>query len=258
MHLDPAADKRYAFILRLTISLCFFSSAYQFYHFSNSTFSWFFVELEFEESQCQTIVQVGIALLLIAIGFTWTKRFAFLSLLGTGVLLLESIAYMNHTSEDDAYQHIISNGLKIFLPLALSLYQFNGHAWSLRLSKWLIAMAFVGHGLRALFDYPIYIDYLHQFFRTIHVSLYPSTILMVLHAIGTIDLALSHHACFYNAMRIKWVFLYMALWGLITAFARVLFSGWGAWHEVMIRAPHYLVPFVLYLMIVRVQKNRLA
>lgn len=245
MHFNPEKDSRFAFYLKLAISCCLASAAYQFYYFSNSTFSWFHVELGFEETSCNRIVGAGIILLLISALAVWHQKMSLLTILGSATLLLEVIAYMNHSSDDYAYQYLLSNSLKVFLPLALLAWKFNFCKTAVVVCRWLVALTFVGHGLRALFDYPLYLDYLIHFFGYLQVQFIPSTILMFLHAIGTIDLALSHHLCFYKLMRIRWVLIYMAFWGLVTALARVLFSGVGAWHEVTIRAPHFLVPLAL-------------
>jgi hypothetical protein len=249
MHLNLEKDKHFAFLLKLAISCCFASAAFQFDQFSNSTFSWFYVELSYSESFCEAAVWMGITLLLISSIAVWFKKLCVLTQFGCGVLLLEVVAYMNHASDDYAYQYLLSNSLKVFLPLALLAWQFGFSQSAIFLCRWLVALTFVGHGLRALFDYPLYLDYLIHFFSLIHLELLSSTVLMLLHAIGTIDLALSHHLCFYKLMRIKWVLIYMMAWGLITALARVLFSGSGAWHEVSIRAPHFLVPLALYFLL---------
>lgn len=245
MNSNPETDNRFAVYLKLAICCCFFSAAYQFYYFSNSTFSWFHVELGFGESVCDKLVLSGMIFLVVSAATVWVKKLSILSLLGSFTLLLDIVAYMNHSSDDYAYQYLLSNSLKVFLPFALLAWQWNFCRTAIFCCRWLVALTFVGHGLRALFDYPLYLDYLIHFFSLIHIQFLPSTILMFLHAIGTIDIALSHHLCFYKLMRIKWVLIYMALWGLVTALARVFFSGMGAWHEVSIRAPHFLVPLAL-------------
>lgn len=246
-------------LIKLAVSLCFLSTAYQYHQFSNSTFSWLFVEFGWSESHSILAVNLEITVLIFSVIAIWIPKLSFLSLLGAAVIGFNTIAHIYHSMADNAFLDVPSNLVRVGAPLSIVCMElFKSQKWGLRLLTWSIASTFMGHGLKALYDTPIYLDYITQFFHVIGVSIIPSTTLMVLHIIGTIDLAVAHHICFFHPFRIRWVFIYMTFWGLITAFSRVLYSGWGAWHEVTLRAPHYIIPLVLLCFIVKKRKERLT
>jgi hypothetical protein len=66
----------------------------------------------------------------------------------------------------------------------------------------------------------------------------------MLRIIGSLDILAAILAIVFPK---KPVFIWLAFWGLITAFARITELGIGMYPEVLIRAGHFLVPICLIL-----------
>ncbi|RPA70414.1 hypothetical protein EF405_03880 [Cyclobacteriaceae bacterium YHN15] len=108
-----------------------------------------------------------------------------------------------------------------------------------------IVITFLTHGFEALSLHPRFLDYLILSFdhilglriRQIHAE-------NMLRIIGSMDIIVAILAIFFPK---KPVFIWLAFWGLLTAFARVTELGIGMYPEVLIRAGHFLVPVALIL-----------
>lgn len=116
----------------------------------------------------------------------------------------------------------------------------NATAWFLRIA---IATVFVTHGLEALMQHPKFVAYIVGTTRnfTGH-ALAEATAIQIMRGIGVLDIAVAvlllvrpHPAVLY----------WMALWGLITALARVTTFGIGHHHEVLVRSAHFLAPLAM-------------
>jgi len=103
---------------------------------------------------------------------------------------------------------------------------------------------FAVHGYKAIELYGTFLDYLllSQLFGFPLVT-NQQTAETLLWIIGWIDIGL---AVALVALRWQGVALYMAAWGLLTAFSRVTASGLEAWPEVLIRAANAGAPLTLF------------
>lgn len=108
-----------------------------------------------------------------------------------------------------------------------------------------IALTFISHGIEAVQHAPKFIDMLIvSFDRILEIDLPQSTAEMMLTAIGWIDIAVG---VLVVAGRFRSVVLYMAFWGLITAFARVTtFGVERGWIPMAIRFAHFGVPLAIW------------
>jgi hypothetical protein len=111
--------------------------------------------------------------------------------------------------------------------------------WILRIA---VCLTFFGHGLKAIRLHGEFTNYLVAAAQCVSWDVTQATAETVLRVIGVIDLLL---AAAIVTTRWRTVAYYMAFWALITAFARVVHSGWGAQFEVLIRAGNYCVPLVI-------------
>jgi hypothetical protein len=233
--------------LRLAIFICYSTTAYKFHTYSNATFSVMFSQWSIDESLCETVVQGSVGLLILSSLLVWNQRKYLLWLSCTGALaiLIDSLAYAFYMPYAMAPVAPMEQALRYMPPVALCFYGYGHYKWGTRLLIVATSFTFAAHGMKALWGEPVYVDYLLVFFEHIKCSITPSIALCILHIIGTIDIALSHHLCFFKSARVPWVLRYMFFWGLVTALVRGDYAGFSAWHEVLLRAPHALVPLFL-------------
>lgn len=247
MRLNPLA----LLCLKVAMTLCYFGTAFQYLRFSNTTFSWLFIDFKVEESICTWVVD-GMAYTLVVAGFAfWLPRVSWrrLSLAGSVVLAVEAVALSVYPPEWFSTFDIAAHALRIGGAIVFCLWDGSHKIWGLRICAWACSLTFFGHGAKALAEYHLFLDYILAFFADAGFSISLRTGVLLLHIVGTIDIALAHHAMFFHRGRIRWVFRYMMVWGAITAFARVTYGGWPAWHEVVVRAPHALAPLAILLML---------
>jgi hypothetical protein len=233
------------------------SSAWQFWRFSNKTFSCLFIDFEMSEPRCAIVVNSMIIILIISAIVVWIdKSWAIcLTLLGALVLLIEASAQSFYPPESSALYNLPCHALRYLLPFGLLLIHHKKYKASETLLAIATGITFFGHGMKALLNELMFQDFILAFFSDIGQPIEFATSLMLLHVIGTIDIALAHHICFFKWRRLKWILRYMAVWGLISAFSRVTYGGWGAWHEVTLRAPHYLVPLALLIYVSKRERS---
>jgi len=111
------------------------------------------------------------------------------------------------------------------------------------LLKWAIGLTFIFHGIKALDYNPLFIDYLMEGFEgLLGVSIPESTARQYLVVIGAMDIILGVSALFRCP---PWVYLYMALWGGLTAWFRVYFHGDLGILPMFVRFNHLLIPIYL-------------
>lgn len=209
------------------------------------------MEWELSEWACQIFVQSMIGGLWAgAICAMIPKKWALEPvLLGTIVLLMEAYALTVYPADVTKSLNLPCHALRYLSPVAFFLLSSERKVWGIRILCWATSITFLGHGTKALMEYVDFLDYVLAFFQDIGSPITKQTAVLMLHVIGTIDIALAHHAMFFNRRRILWVFRYMALWGFIAASSRVTFMGFGSWHEVLSRTPHFMGPIVILLLL---------
>lgn len=131
------------------------------------------------------------------------------------------------------------------LPLALVLLAVQKPKGALAILKISIALTFASHGIEALAEHPIFMDYILDFAETwFGIELTISQTKTILFAMGWIDMIV--------AVLIVWTpsrtaLLYMTAWGLVTAVARVVYHGDNGITGMLLRTSHWTVPLALYL-----------
>lgn len=119
-------------------------------------------------------------------------------------------------------------------------------AHTMQMLRWVTAIVFLAHGIEAWQHNPKFVDLLisstHNVFG---IYLTESMAEAALTTIGALDLLLVV-ACVSR----RWLAVmgWMAFWGALTAFSRVLAQGWEtSWHEAFTRVPHLGVPLAVAL-----------
>lgn len=108
-----------------------------------------------------------------------------------------------------------------------------------------LVITFFTHGLEALSLHPRFIDYLIlSLENTFELKIRQIQAENMLRIIGSLDIFVAILAIVFPK---KPVFIWLAFWGLLTAFARVTELGIGMYPEVLIRTSHFLVPIGLIL-----------
>jgi hypothetical protein len=135
--------------------------------------------------------------------------------------------------------------VRIILPIGILLlanYKNNVNTvyWILLVG---LSITFITHGLEAWSLHPRFIDYLLiSSENTFGIRIKQSQAELALKIIGSLDIVAALTAILHSNNAI---FYWMALWGFITAFARVTELGFSLYPEVLIRTGHYLVPIGL-------------
>ncbi len=117
-----------------------------------------------------------------------------------------------------------------------------------------LSITFITHGLEAISLHPYFIDYLITTAkRLVEFNLTESVAGIVLKTIGSLDILVGLSILTFRS---KWLFLWMAVWGFITAFARITELGWGMFPEVLVRAVHFGGPVALGLLLQTIKELR--
>ncbi len=113
------------------------------------------------------------------------------------------------------------------------------------------SLTFAVHGWEAYNLNPPFQDLIYRFASMVGISVPESVNFGILKAVGCMDLLLAASILFLHKPKI---FLWMAFWGLITAFSRPLTMGFDAWPEFAMRIANCALPFGLFL-IFKTQKQ---
>lgn len=145
-----------------------------------------------------------------------------------------------------------AHALRIATPLALGMIAWGScfgrlHGQDVDLSRRLLVLAasvvFAVHGVEALLQHPAFTDYIIATVdRFLGLEWDESTTFYILCIIGIVDLAVAFLVLF---RRTRKLLVWMAFWGLVTALSRVTAYGMEAYIEVLLRAPHFLIPLAL-------------
>jgi len=122
----------------------------------------------------------------------------------------------------------------------VSAKRFHTAMWLLRLT---VAVTFFAHGLKAIYGQKDFIDYLLVAGSSlIGWEASEVAVTRLLTIIGWLDVAA---AILVLARQWRSVAIYMALWGIITAYSRVVHSGMSSHFEVAIRSGNYCLPLAV-------------
>ncbi len=128
---------------------------------------------------------------------------------------------------------------------------------SYRVVKWMLVIAvsltFTTHGIEALLFHPGFRDLLIGSFEIISIHLSDSLCHLLLRLIGVMDVTLAVLVLFTQR---KSLFLWMAIWGGVTALARPITFGEILWEDALLRCGNCLIPLILFLWIWQQTKTK--
>ena len=169
--------------------------------------------------------------------------------------LLAFLSYAKYVSADHQLPMFVEHGGQMLSPVLLVMALALGPRHSVTILTAIVAVitTFAGHGSYALGLWPTPSNY-HAMTMLILGWEHESTI-QFLRVAGVLDFIVCVGLLIPRAR--AWSALYATAWGLLTALARPVagmsseLNFWGAdqfLHEAILRAPHALVPFYLYLL----------
>jgi hypothetical protein len=136
--------------------------------------------------------------------------------------------------------------LRYATPLALMMFLFQapfGGAQAGSLLRIALALVFLTHGAEAFLHHPRFVDLIiNSASNLLGWRIEEAAAKTILSWIGVMDMTLAIAVVIRPFRTLLW---WMAVWGLITALARLTANGWGAYPELLLRTTHFVVPFVL-------------
>jgi hypothetical protein len=146
---------------------------------------------------------------------------------------------------------ILAHATRWGLPLALwSSFREKTEALSTskglrRILIYCCVFTFFIHGWEAYSLTPVFQDLIYNFCSLFAWPIQAPTIHSILKIVGCMDILLALSLFFIRSPKI---YLWMAIWGLITALSRPLTLGLEAWPELAIRSANGGLPFILFLL----------
>ena len=167
-------------------------------------------------------------------------------------LFIQSTASMLNGGKKYSELAILAHATRWGLPLVLWLTYFlkqKGKSFqNNRMVYYTAALCcsftFAVHGWEAYNLNPPFQDLIYRFTSMAGLNISESFNFGMLKTVGCMDLILAILVLFLNKPK---VFLWMAFWGLITAFSRPLTMGFDAWPEFAMRIANCALPFGLFL-----------
>jgi len=206
-------------------------------------FSLLFIEMDWSSSATQTTVEVFSWALIASTLVLVTRRATPLCGVATFWVLIEIITRLiSRQRFDELAPYTMS--LRLVAPIAVILVSHNKTtiaAWALRLAA---CATFAGHGVQAIQENPIFIDYMLAATMVLGVDVSETAAKEALFVIGILDI-LAAALLLLRPLRV--VLYYMIIWGLITAFARPVHSGWIGTSDCLVRLIHSAAPLAILL-----------
>jgi hypothetical protein len=230
-------------ILRVSVFLTTLGYLYRFSDDNLKAFSQIYFEWGFSEQTAEIVVDIMSGALWLTLVTLPFRKMRFFSIPGFLALLFELLCLCINSNTQYSWLVIPNHALRL-TPFLLILIPWRS-VTAIRIMTITTVGTFIGHGLKALFTYPEFIDYILVFYQLINFPIREATATILLHTIGIIDITLGLYILFLQ--RTRWVLCYMIFWGLITALTRLMYYGQGAWHEVTIRNAHFLIVLLLLL-----------
>ncbi len=118
---------------------------------------------------------------------------------------------------------------------------------SYRVVRWMlviaVSMTFATHGVETLLIHPEFRDLLIGGFEMVSVTIPDSGCVILLRVIGGMDVTLAILVIFIQR---KSLFLWMAIWGCLTALSRPIALGDIWWADALLRCGNCFVPLIIY------------
>lgn len=191
----------------------------------------------------------AIFLILLAI-WLWIKPTVLNTLLLLAFLIINAIIVYENAGRHFYELSFLSALAKWIVPLLyLSVYlTLKKHDnvfvpdWLLFLTRVSLFIIFFVHGLGCLWLHPGYIDYMIGAWATFTGSFMDQSVAEnILIAIGVIDIIIAVIVLFKP---LRFVLLWMVIWGFLTSLLRIVDAGVFNYTEFLIRVPHFILPLV--------------
>ena len=159
-------------------------------------------------------------------------------------VLFQAVAVSMNGGKKFSELALLAHATRWGMPLVLFIFIFCKDK-----TKWLLpaivfsSMTFAVHGWEAWNLNPPFQDLLYNFAAMFGVSPGQGAVHLFLKSVGCMDIFLAIAVLFY---RKPGLFLWMAIWGFVTAFSRPLTIGFDAWPEFAMRIANCGMPAVLF------------
>lgn len=242
--------------LRVAVALTCVGAAAQMLLYGGPVFSWLWLNLDWSEAAAVRVEHAAAFGLLACVPFAfWGKAWPVLKLVAAWLLF----GAFASTMVEPWYPWLTpgAHAARYTAPLALAALSLPPAPRNRRLAEWLlrggIAATFLCHGIEALLLRAQFIDYLiGASAKLLSRDLSEVSANAMLISIGLLDIAA---ALLILLPRRLWpVAAWMACWGAVTAAARMVYFGWGAWPELLIRVTNTALPLTLLLLWVEAQR----
>jgi hypothetical protein len=182
----------------------------------------------------------------------WLQLFGLV--VGSGLLVV--LSYALYLASAWQLPMFVEHGGQMLMPILLVLALRLGvaHPWTIATALLAFIMTFAGHGSYALGLWPTPGNYYAM--TTVVLGVEYPVAKTILRIAGGLDFIVCIGICIPYLRSVS--ALYAAVWGLLTAIARPVagmswgLNYWGAdqfLHEAVLRAPHFLIPLYLFLIL---------
>lgn len=238
--------------LRVIVALQCLGAAWAGYAGTSPVGETLFFDLGVPEALTIAIEQAVIVGLIGAAACVLTTRNRVVPLLVAGWFVLLALGHWHRSGSPYADWTMLAHATRYLAPVALALVlpaaRGAGQWASDRTVRWLlrgaVASVFFAHGMEALLLKPRFIDYLvvasHRLFD---YELAQATAKQMLYVIGAVDVVVAAGVLFVRQNR--WLLAWLAFWGGLTAFSRIVFGGLDVGHMTLIRAANGGLPLAL-------------
>ena len=197
-----------------------------------------------------TDVFISLLIFLFSILLLFKKNRIFLISISSYIFLL-TVIESNYAGKISREITIFTHAIRYFVPFALFI-NISPNIYSKHFREKIfyflltlgISLTFIFHGYKAMIANPEYVDFIIIVFQKyIQLIISESKVEKILILIGIIDIILG--LVVFSKLK-KFVLIYMAFWGLITAFLRIVFyTNFYGISEFLIRSFHWIIPIFL-------------
>lgn len=236
-----------ALCLRISVAAMCAGFAWGSLGYGDVAFSFFFLTLDWSEDAALAVSHGAAYVFVAAAGLALWGRCWPIQLAVSGWLAAIAVMAMLDRPE----RAIVIPGaraIRVAAPLGLAWWSCRPRSHGVKpLLRCACAATFAAHGVEALWHEPAFLDFLFMASARSGFSLSQPVAEVILTAIGVVDLVAAVGVIALGGRTRSVVVAYMFLWGALTAAARVVHSGAGGLHEMLLRVPHAGVPLALFL-----------
>ncbi len=231
--------------LLLTLALCLSVLAKLVFTFryGSAVHSFFFLHFD-SGDQWSTYLDQGLAITsVVFLSSIWFRpRVQALVFLGAWLFCQSLLTTLLHSKL--AYELAISADAAYWLlPFALIFIDRGREQKGNILLRLSIGLMLLSHGLKALWQHPLFVDYLYYFLESLS-SLTPTDtqVSILLKSIGFINISIG---LWVIVVPFKKLYFYLAFWGLVTALIQIPYHGEEGLYEFLLKTPYFLIPLAI-------------